>query len=155
MSGHASRLPAAPLVAVVDRLLHWATGGELAERGKNSPERTAVFERIGVDPHVVWAWRKPGARVGKELSDRVLSASPYLWFDVWDTCSEHPRPVYGCDTCTAHYRARLVFTGVPMPRALETPAKEYPPRPCPHCGLLVCAKGVQRHIRRAHTGLAA
>lgn len=152
MSNQPSRLPAKPLADVVDRLLFWATEG----REDSALERTVVFERIAVSPRVVWTWRtRPGAKVEKGCADRVLSASPYLWFDVWPACETHARPERGCETCETHYKARLVFTGVATPRALDAPEKTYPPQQCPHCGLSVGAKSVRRHIRRAHAAVAA
>jgi hypothetical protein len=71
-------LPAAPLAALIDRMC--------AKDG----DAKAVLARLGVDQRKVYDWRhRPNANVDSDRADRVLSASPYLWFDVWPECEEH------------------------------------------------------------------
>lgn len=120
MSRAPSRLPAAPLAAVIDRMLAYASDIE----GVNDLGRRAmVYQQIGTDPRVVADWRNlPRRRVDFATADRVLTATPYLWFDVWHECDHGPAHHSAmaldgkCETCETFYRARFVFTGVRPPR---------------------------------------
>lgn len=115
-----TRLPAAPLVALVERMLTQSTGDldPATESYLMDGARARVMERIGINNRRLFDWRKPGARVDPIVADRVLTASPYLWFDVWPECPRGPKHAaqiaYSgkCETCDAHARARYAFTGV-------------------------------------------
>jgi hypothetical protein len=112
---HAS-LPSAPLAAAIDRLV------DRAQRAVDEPNgiaRKLAYQELAVNPRMVYAWRaQTYPTVTLAVADRILSHSPYLWFDVWRECAEHEGPERGCAACEAHYKARLAFTGKRVPRAL-------------------------------------
>lgn len=109
-------LPAAPLAAVIDRILARVLVGE----NPASTARTIAYQDLAVNPRTVWAWRAtPRATVTFSVADRVLSCTPYLWFDVWPACEDHEEPEAECLTCLVHYRARRLFTGRSVPKAMR------------------------------------
>jgi N6-adenosine-specific RNA methylase IME4 len=116
-------LPAAPLAAVIDRILQRA----LISEGYASTTRTRVYAEVGVHPRRLWGWRSGECRtVGFSVADRILTRTQYLWFDVWPECTAHPEPLFGCPDCLAHYTARKAFTGLLIPRAILAVQGEAP-----------------------------
>lgn len=106
-------LPAAPLANMVERLVAHAEPDD-----PQSVRRHETYRALTIHPRAVYVWRtQPRATVSWAVADRVLSASPYLWFDVWPECDQHhERPDRDCSTCRAYYRARFLFTGARLPR---------------------------------------
>jgi hypothetical protein len=103
------RLPAGPLVAMIDRMLLRASEGlSPSDHTDDRGARAAVYERLGTSSRRVYEWRRPRAQVQADVADRVLSASPYLWFDIWTECPlgvEHDAAVAlggTCPRCDAH-----------------------------------------------------
>ncbi len=87
-------LPAGPLAEFIERMiaaerarLNWLP--EPLRRGHDN-FRESVCARLGIDARTLYAWRK-GQREGAHLDvvDRVLTRSPYHWWDVYDP-AEHP-----------------------------------------------------------------
>jgi hypothetical protein len=114
-------LPAAPLVAIVDRVVRRAVGevdtstryGQRAGRDL----RESALARMRLDPRALHAWRSGERKtVTLAAADRVLSTTEYLWFDVWPECPYHPEPALGCVHCHTHCHARFLFTGDPLPQ---------------------------------------
>jgi hypothetical protein len=112
------RLPARPLVEKIDRMLAYASPGRGTRITDNtSNDRAAMYEQLGTSTRRLYEWRKPGAQVQADVADRVLSGTPYLWFDVWLECprdAEHEVAVMdtgSCARCVAYERARFAFTG--------------------------------------------
>lgn len=110
-------LPAKPLADMVDRVVSRTNDHECA------------LQCLGIAPRNLLDWRtKPGASVQPAVADRVISRSPYLWFDVWPECRTHRGPARTCEACWAHYRARAMFTTAVLPAVYRTPAKRRRPR---------------------------
>lgn len=147
MTAHAGTgkrgLPAKPLADMVDRVVARTNDHECA------------LELLGIAPRNLLDWRtKPGASVQQAVADRVISRSPYLWFDIWPECSAHRGPAKMCEACWAYYRARSMFTPAVLPSVYRPGVKPRrrragspSPRParvvvretCPieHCGALL------------------
>lgn len=99
-----TNLPAAPLAALIDRIC--------AREG--NPKQ--VYKRLKIHERLVFDWRnRPGYTVQFDSADRVLTATSYLWFDVWPECAEHTDPDPACASCVAYFRARKTFTGAHVP----------------------------------------
>lgn len=108
-------LPARPLADAIHRMIHRSGATD-----PNDPIRTAMFDDLRISSSHVSKWRnQPRATVTLDVADRVLSASPYMWFDIWPECRAHPTPALGCVHCHSHYAARLAFTGARLPAELQ------------------------------------
>lgn len=113
-----SHLPAAPLVAVLERVLARYDGGDDINMSGGASKH--AYRELAMNPRQLWAWRTgSNATVTPTVADRILSRTQYLWFDVWPECEVHEEPDRSCATCKAYYRARLDFTGKRIPRAME------------------------------------
>lgn len=111
------RLPAAPLARMVDQLV---------ARSRLSQEE--VCDRLSLSPSVLSEWRtQSGRRVDPSTADRVVTASPYLWWDIWSACDRGPQHDHDlaehdrCEICDAHIIAQYVFTGVRPARRRRRP----------------------------------
>lgn len=106
-------LPAAPLATAIERLISFTPGADDA-RGR-------ACERFYLNPRTLYAWRTGAKRsVTLAVADRILSASPYLWFDVWPECLAHETPLRSCADCLTYYRARRAFTGRRVPESIRS-----------------------------------
>lgn len=102
-----ARLPAGPLAAAIVHLAERIA----AEHGLDT--RGGLWlacGRYGVSPRNVFAWRTgERAFVNFEVADRVLTASPLNWWDVWVECDTHSVHVDDCPVCLSYLRAERVF----------------------------------------------
>lgn len=114
-----SPLPAAPLAVLVDRIVSRAAPDD---GNHANVARTFAYEAMQISPRTLYAWRAPRATVSPLVADRVLSGTPYLWFDVWPECEKHKRGHRvspSCAVCRAYFSARAAFTGKALPIALR------------------------------------
>ena len=89
-------LPAGPLLAALELMA-----------ARDGVGLYAVCERVGTTDRTVRRWRSSSTTmVTIALADRVLTHSPWQWFDIWKACRAHTSPADGCDVCRAHSRAR-------------------------------------------------
>src|SRR6188768_1137687 len=97
-------LPAAPLLRAL----------EMMAREQHAGVMRRVCERVGITDRTVRRWRSgESTTVTIELADRVLSRSPWHWFDIWKACRAHPHvPEPECTTCGAYTRAAQAFDSV-------------------------------------------
>jgi len=95
-------IPAQQLAALIDRM------------GARDGDPHHVYRALNVDESLVRRWRQEPCKVSANRADRVLTATPFLWFDVWPACETHD-PCPTCRACVAHVRARRAFTGQPIP----------------------------------------
>jgi len=90
-------LPAGPLLAALELMA-----------ARDGVGLYAVCERVGTTDRTVRRWRSSSTTmVTIELADRVLTNSPWQWFDIWKACRAHAWPgTDECVVCRAHARAR-------------------------------------------------